>query len=497
MYHEQINSLYQHNFESRRHGDSLVPSWFEILAVLALFIVYFIADALLGETSHFAVNCIGPLTLTAILWRGAWIMLKGSAQNIWTALFWFRLSTGVYFGIGTCAVYLLNEESRAYIESFNSFGDSDIFKLNLVVTLSVALVLVFSRAAIFLRGRSIGNYVDMVQDDEYWRQLLSIALLFVVVGQIISYGLKVPSHFGWITGDLPGAILQFSDCILVGIFMLTLWVVSRRPQLMPYLIALVSLEMLMQLMLFNKSGILKCLMMFLLALLWGKVTLIRMLAAASVAICLYIAITPVVTYARSELVQRHGIYPAGFIQRFDILCSYVSSPPTSNEAGTQDALIRITYVNAATLVIREFDTGRAARWPELLSAVFVPRALWAEKPSISDVGIDLYEIGTGARNSSVGAGVFADAYWAMGWWGTLVYMSILGVILGLITAFTSRALHEGNWIYLPVVLMGLTIGFRTDGHYLSDVAGGTVILLGMYVVLSLVKCFWIRNRQVR
>lgn len=487
-YPQVANRSARQKFDGRR-GNALAPSWLEICSLAGLFLAYLAADELFGEKSYLTVNLVGPLMMTAILGIGAWRLVRSDGKHAWTALMWFRLSTAVYFGIGTYAVFIMNDASRLYIESFYQFFDADIYKMNLVVTLSVAVVLLFARFVILAVDRNGGGrrMDDASSDDAYWQRLRSVGLLFIVVGQTISYGLKIPQHFGWTSGDWPGSILQFSDCTLVGIFMLTLWTLSRAPRLMPLLILLVGVELLMELLMFNKSGILKTLIMFLLAFLWRKLTIARAVVAAVAAIGLYVAVTPVVTNARSELGLKYGQRPAGFLDRLQILTSYGSASTFSNKGETQDSLLRISYVNAATLVIREYDMGMPANWPELLPAVFVPRFLWPEKPIITDVGLDIYEIGTGRRNSSSGAGIFADAYWAMGWWGVLVYMAACGLIMGGLSAMTARVLREGWWMQFPVVLMALLMGFRTDGHYIADVAGASVMLIGMYGVLAIAE----------
>ena len=67
--------------------------------------------------------------------------------------------------------------------------------------------------------------------------------------------------------------------------------------------------------------------------------------------------------------------------------------------------------------------------------------------------------------------------------GVIIHMMIYGVILGVLTNLTARSLREGKWLLLPVVLIALQMGFRTDGHYISDVTGASVIAAWMYLIL--------------
>jgi hypothetical protein len=465
--------------------NTLAPTTVEIVALFGVWLFYLVTDQLFGSTGHLTANLGGPLAMTGILVLGAWRMIRVDARYVCTALFWFRISTAVYFGVGTYAVFIANDFTRLYLESFHQFFDEDVLKMNLVVSLSVALVLVAAKIVIIAAGgESRHGPSASISGESGPRSLPAVGTLFLVAGLAVTYGLKVPQDFGWITEQLPGVLVGLSRLTTVGIFMLTLWSLERARWFLPIITAIAGVEMLFSLLLFAKSGILMTLMMYLLAFLWNKVTIRRALLCAAVVVGTYVSLDGLVGYGRSE-VETSGNVQAGFGRRLEIVGSYFmpNAAEGFQDVERQGALLRISYVNAATFVISLYDSGIPAEWPSLLPAVFVPRFLWPEKPIISDVGIDIYELGTGRRTSSVGAGVFADAYFAMGWTGVLVYMPIYGLILGLLTLVASNVLHEAKWLLFPVVLLAMSMGLRTDGHYLVDVAGASVIIAGMYVVL--------------
>lgn len=68
--------------------------------------------------------------------------------------------------------------------------------------------------------------------------------------------------------------------------------------------------------------------------------------------------------------------------------------------------------------------------------------------------------------------------------GVIIHMMIYGVILSVLTNLTARSLREDKWLLLPVVLMALQMGFCTDGRYISDIAGASVIAAWIYLILS-------------
>lgn len=469
----------------------LAPTVGEISALIALAAFYMVSDTVFGERSYAVVNIVGPLLLNAILGYGGWLLIRSDGKNLWMALFWFRLSTIVYFGVGTFSIFIMDAFSRQYLESFFLFSDQDVFKVNLVVTVSAILVLASARVAVLLSARRSARRrpatATQIPDPE--RKFKSVAVVFLAVGLTINYTLKAPYDMGWISVEIPGSIVGLARLTLIGIFMLTLWSLVHVPRWLPAITAFMLIESLFQLLLLSKAGALFPLVMFLLAFLWNKVTIRRLVICSGLVILAFGSLKPLVEYARQELEQRHGEQPqAGFIERAEILQSYFGSATPEEATNTgSTALTRISYVNTAAFVIQRYDSGYAADWPNLLPAVFIPRFLWPDKPIISDIAKDIYELSTGRRTSQVGAGLFADAYWAMGWWGIIVFMPIYGLILGVLTVMSAKLLQDGRWLFFPVVLLALHMGFRTDGHYITDVAGAAVILAGYFAVLYVVE----------
>jgi hypothetical protein len=471
----------------------LAPRLSEIASLGAVFVFNAVFGILLPPDNYTIVNLVCPLLLTMTLAFGMRHMLTADSRNIWTALFWFRLSTAAYFGIGVIAVSILDQTTFDYIQSFFPFNDADVFKINSVTSLSVFLVLSTARLVIYLFF-DIPRVSALRRGNN--RSLLLAGLVFTGIGLGINYTIKIPQDFGWIHVQIPGSILALVRLTMAGIFLLTLWSLRQKGAKLRYILFfLVAIELTFQILRFSKAGILMTLIFLLMAFLWDNLSIKRVLSCALLVIATYVSAVPIVSYGREELVIRYGEgTPVGFAERYDVLRSYFTENADIFRGNTarQSALLRITYVNSAAFVIHQYDIGAAGKWPEMVPAAFIPRFLWPDKPIISDVGVDIYELGTGSRASSMGAGVFADAYWAAGWWGVIMFMPILGAILASLTAICSRLLRQERWLYFPVVLMGLLIGFRSDGHYLVDVVGGAVIVFAQLLLLTLVDWYMTR-----
>ena len=474
----------------------LAPRFNEIWTVGAILVMYIVADILFGPASYPFVNKIGSFLLMSVLIYGLWNMLKQGSEVIWLALFWFRLSTGTYFGFGVLAIDALDDDTLDYIRSFFFFNESDIFKINVIVSLSVFLILFSAKFFINRMDRWARSDVDIKKSD---KELLFMGGLFATIGLSITYLLKTPIEFGWIDAQIANSIMSLSRLTLAGIFLLTLYCLKRKnARALMFVALLVCFELIFQLLKFAKSGFLMTLIFFLLAFLWKEnLSKKRLLVSAAIVISAYGAVVPIVSYGREEIVLRYGpTTPVGFSERFNVLQSYFTDEADIHRGrqARQNALLRITYVNAAAFVIHQYDIGAPGTWPNLIPATFIPRFFWPNKPVISDVGMDIYELGTGMRTSAMGAGIFADTYWAFGWWGVIIFAPLVGFLLAVLTITCWRFLVTERWLYFPVILLGVQFGFRSDGHYLVDVVGGAVIIFGQLGILYMIDWYFLRPR---
>jgi hypothetical protein len=58
-------------------------------------------------------------------------------------------------------------------------------------------------------------------------------------------------------------------------------------------------------------------------------------------------------------------------------------------------------------------------------------------------------------------------------------------LLAFLSRYTLNIFYCGKWLYFPVVLIAMRIGFRVDGYYVPDVVGALVILISLHLVLYL------------
>jgi hypothetical protein len=479
-------------FHRFKGSPQIVPSW-ELIGLGLLLAIYLVADIMFGVASADVLNLIGPAWLTGVLGVGVVRMLVLDGGAVLTALCWFRVSVAVYFGGGALVPLLGTAETRAYLEAHYLFFSEEMEKLNVIVVVGCLTVLASTNVYhLFVRGRGQTERPPQVpQNGSSGRNLLAAGLFFLVLGGTVKYLFTVPQMLGLTDFVLPGAVGAIGNFTYAAVFFLTAWSYENAKGALPLVILFAAAELLVGILALTKTEVLTVLMMFLLGFLRRKVTLPRLGLTAGIMLLCYLAVQPIIDEGRAEQFRRYAGYQGGDLsERLDMLRLALNTPSgTDTSTGSQPYLVRISYVTTAVFAVRQYDSGHPGDSLALFLSVFVPRFLWPDKPIITQTGIDFNFAATGIASSASSPGLFAEAYWNFGWPGVVLLMMPYGIILGALTDYTLTKFHLEQWLYFPVVILGMRIGFRTDGFYVADVAGGLVILICLHIALKLFERF--------
>jgi hypothetical protein len=464
----------------RSKSDPLAPPIWEITGLAALVCFYGIGDQLFGEPSYRLSNSIGPVWLVGVLGCGAYRMTRVNPNAVLTGLFWFRIATLLYFGIGSLIPSHVNLTTKLYVDVFFRAEPYHLFKLNLIVALSTLAVLSGAAvtARLWVHNR---RKAAMAAGD---RQLLPIGMAFAAIGFAIKLLVIIPFQLGAFGEEgLPGIVLTLGLLAQVALYMLTRYAVRYRPALLPVMVVVLLLDILTSVLVLNKSDATISLMMFVLAYLSQRISIGRLAIAAASIVAVFITIVPITDFGRLEAARRYGSFVGGALsERWEVIKQYYSTTSTMPvEEELQSGLARISYVNAGAFAIDRYDAGHPGPSIDNAWVIIIPRLLWPEKPVLTNIGLEFNAMATGNANSASAPGLFADAYWAMGWLGIPVLMLPLGVIFGLLARYSLWVIECGRWMYFPLVLLAMKIGLRVDGFYLTDVLGPLPILVFLHV----------------
>ncbi len=474
---------------------ALVPGW-ELAALSGLVLFYLSEDDFTRKPESFAVaNSLGPLSLIAILTVSSATLAVKQTANLWMCLFWFRVSTAVYFGLGSLAPSFVNQATVEYLDVFFAARPDQIFRVNLLTAVSTLTVLAAARVALSCLP-PLSSTMPPPAGNE--KNLLLAAVLFGVFGFTIKLLIVVPYTLGFYDASIvAGAIISLDSLAPVSIFLITRYATGRRPQWLAVASALAALEIGVGVLLFNKSEIVITMAMFFLGFCSRKLTLPRVAIGVAALVTLFNLAVPLTDYGRVHAPQLYGETGGNLWQRLDLIQRYFEvkpEGPISEEV--QGMYVRLSYANAAAFAMNLHDQGQPGHTLDNAWALPIPRMLWPGKPDITSIGQDFNELALGSRRSSAAPGLFADAYWSFGWWGVPLLLIPMGALFAVASRYAISVFLSGRWMLFPVVLLLMRMGFRVDGFYITDILGPLSFVIVFHAAFSLAD-YGIRHGVLR
>lgn len=462
----------------------------EVTLLSALLVAYFLAYAFTAAQDFTLMNVVGPATLTGILALGAWWRITQDPQSLWTPLFWFRVASGAYYGVGALTPYIANDVTIREIRGLFAFTENEALKVDMI---NVSCILTVLGTAAFVSNLLAGRR-SVVRSNQDRVSVSKYAAMFLIVGGIARYQIVLPVSLGLIN-VLPGIFIFVAKCYIIGLFLLILVALRGNRTALILSAILVPIDLAIGLLTFSKAEVLLTLVFVYLGVLHQKLSVPRILFGLALVLGVYSQLDPIVHFGRNELYRRHEDLIAPLDERFEILSAYTTSYWDGSEFGERmGALARLCYIGVATMVVAWRDGGQSGDSLSYMSTVLVPRLLWPDKPIVTSIGSDLYTAATGGQGSSIAPGLFSEAYWNFGWLGIPLLMVPLGVILTIFSKYSLNVVHREAWLHFPAVLIGILAGMRVDGMFVSDIVGTCIMALAYALAVFTVEQFMGRPR---
>ena len=480
-----------------------LPQVWELIALTALFVVYVATIIIVGDQGTLIVNLVGPTVMGIILLLSSVPNVMRDPNVVWTPLFWFRITTVVYFGFGNLIIFFASDAGKAEISTFYAQYLDLVTKLNAVITLGVLMTLssAFALQDLFpSRAAESPSSPAAEPGIKSPKTLVQIGSVFLVIGTFVKIFFVLPTSLGINTFVLPGALGSLSLLGDAGIYMIAVWAWRYRPAFLVIPFFLSFVDVTISLLAFAKSGVIAAILVLALAWLSKGITVRRVLVTAGVLIITFAEIVPFVTAGRSEMQRRYqSLDGANLAERLEI-ASYYFNPSDSvrdteqeNNEDQQTGLIRFSYVTCGTFALSLYDSGNPGGTLATLPATFVPRALWPDKPDMTIIGREFNYLATGNDRSASSPGWMAEMYWDYGWFGLPLIAIPLGIILQIWSTFSLSVVRMGRWIYFPFCLLGMKTGTTVDGFIVPDVMGPAVLAVAAFFALKLAIEVYKRN----
>lgn len=427
-----------------------------------------------------SLGMLGYLVFRALRTEPAGILYE-------TGLF-LSISCGVYYAFGPMLYVIGPIEAADYSRSWYRVDASQSVWLTGLNFVGLGLAGI---AYIYARFPSLASIAARAANG--WSRVspVRVFVAFLLVGFLAKYLFVLPFELRLTESVPPGAVRQLARLLVIAL--LVGWTYKDRgPWWVGSLARLLLVgEVATGTLMFSKTEVLVAVMAAGLGHYFARWRLRKLLVAALAGLLLYVFIGPIVTFGRNELTFRGGGVPApaDLSERFDIAGAYF----TGRESHLRQREIsgswwsRLNYLPSQQTAVQFYDQGRGSDDLERLIWIFVPRLLFPGKPEMTGAGVDLTEKVTGSRHSSTGVGVFADGYYILGWFGVVLASLTYGLALRAYSVIARSVVRSRAVVMYPLVFMGIYVGLRADGWWLTDVAGPMVfalVLLASFRVFS-------------
>jgi hypothetical protein len=471
--------------------DDLEPTYREILFSALVALWFAIGMGALPGSEDW-INTIGLVVFSIVLAWAGYRQMKLNVASLWTPLLWYRVALLSYFGIGSLVPIWVNADTQELMKGFYSYFAYEIVKLNAVITVfnlifisTIKLLFISLKNGLPQYSRSGRRFINTSNFS-----MIAFGSMCLVVGSAVNYLVVFPQIVGWINFKYFSTIVNLAVLSWLGYFMVIFWgLENKRREFIIWPIALAFGESLIGFFAMSKSVMLMPLVMVSIAFIYHNRSLLRITIFAGSFVSLFMFLSPIITHVR----EVNGEYYNGQASVKDVPSLYLSYFTTGREsdqyADVETGWMRLSFVNAGTFAINQYDHGAPGTSYRYWSIVWIPRVIYPNKPIITDVGRELSYAANGNYNSSSSAGLAAEAYWNGGWLATIGIAIFLALVFGLWTIYSYEVIQRKAWHLFFIVLIGMRMAIRVDGAFVSDILGPIALVILAHIALELMNRF--------
>ncbi len=304
---------------------------------------------------------------------------------------------------------------------------------------------------------------------------LFATMVFVFVGAFVRFMIVTPVRWGLVEGTLPGVVVDAAMLFDVGIGLLCYIAYSSRPDLKPVFWILLLGNMAFSLLDFAKILVVLPAILAILFHFVAKRNLGVLLISSAALALLYSQIGPLTTFARTEMQRIDSEPGAAFTltERVDIVETYYEDPARAaamslSSRNPQAWWTRVNYTQQQAFAMHEFEGDRPGESLSGAWMLFIPRAIWPEKPIIYPPGKEFFYAATGRDFSFMAATIYGDMYWQFGWLGVIIFAPLVGLFYAWLSTLSYSRIVNREFVYLPVVLLGMLAALQGAQQYLLN-----------------------------
>jgi hypothetical protein len=438
-------------------------------------------------------NLVVPVILAITLLLGIVNLLRLDRTTVWAPVLWNRVSIAVYFCIGNLVPYLVGDVSRRYIEAFFLFQSQDVANVNLVT--SIFLLTYLATCSIFSRiSFSLFSNPSIISKSNV--PMESIGLIFIISGSIIYFFTNLSFLFGINVPVTINSLTEVGKGVYVGILLLSMNYYGKSKLKLNAVFSFSIIMSILGMFELNKSSVLFPLIVYSIGIIYKSPKAKTFLISTIFLLLSYSIASGPVTFARNLAYNNvSGFQGDRFGVRFDQLLSYYDNNNIFEADGISQTWIRISYLNGAAFAVYQYDIGNPGDSWKNVAVAWIPRAIYPNKPIITDVAKDFSYAAMGTDTSLSTPGLIAEAYWNKGWLGIVLVAMLTAALSTAWAAYSIFALRAQAWHLFPIVLLGIRMGLRFDGMLASDIVGPITYAIVGHFALQFLNGAVLAGRQ--
>lgn len=452
-----------------------------ILGLVSLVFYYLIVQTFF-LTSAAAIenaNTIGPIALISMIAVTIYGTVRRFPVAVWTPYILYLIQSAIFFGLGPLVYKFGNEATLRWLEGgLLPITEFSLLKTNVLNTVAIASATIgfflISRTKRFRRPKRASPTTEPKEIG-----LAALTIFFLIIGAFLKYLIILPYSFGMTSFVVPGSINNLANLYELGLSLVAYLSVKKKTWrivlwvLLPLHLSIVFLE-------FSKTSLIISLLLPALGAYLCHNSIKRLAIWGAAIFLLFYLVQPFIQYGRSEIfANTETIHRATLQERIEITRRFLQEQnalTAVEKDAAQVAWMRLAYAGPQAFAMQEYDEGRPGDSLKAAWIVFVPRAIWPEKPEGIGPGEDFYELVTGRRGTHLGLSVYGDLYWQYGWTGVILLSSVMGVLFAYMSKSTLTWIHERQLIFLPAMLVSMLMAL--DGptkYFINGILGGFVI----------------------
>jgi len=421
-----------------------------------------------GDAVLATVNIVGLIGIMTVCSAAAYRMMNTNTMLLFTPLVAYAAGSALFFGFGPMSTFLASEATQRFqAQSVYALTGDEVLRTNLLTATGIAVSLVailavLPRYAVWRTKRSVVS-------------IKSVSLLFVMLGLALKYLIIMPSIYGTSDFFVPGVLRNLRYLPDLGFALMAMIAASgnKRWQVMFWLIW--PWHFILAFPEFSKKSVMLTMLLPAIGAYISHRSTARLgvwVAAAMLIFTMLQNINSVSRWAEIEADRYLEVLDVG--ERFSLLANSTFSDvdiesylPVA-KIGVETWWLRLNFSGAQAAAMELYDNGMSGTFTQNPLIYLVPRLLWPNKPVMASPGGEFHWLVAGNENAKVGATVFADGYWKMGWLGVFLFSGVMGGVMGLVARMTMAQLGRGRFLYLPAAMLGIQMGATAPTQFLQN-----------------------------